>query len=721
MDFDNDGLKDLFISNGIPKRLNDIDYINYISNSDIQEKIRNNKMAEGDMQLIDQFPQIKLRNKFYRNNGDLSFVDLGSAIDNDKNTYSNGAVHADLDNDGDLDIVVNNIDDPVLVYENKSNDKKGKHYTAVKLKGPKNNINALGAKLIVFSGASLRTYEKYPVRGFQSSMEIPLHVGLGNSTIDSMILIWPDNSFQKLNWKSDSVFSVSYRTGLPHFDYSRLGPNSINTTEMVDISGEANFQYLHEENPFVEFDREPLIPFMVSREGPAVAVGDLNRDGFDDIFMGSSRTKKSAIFFQNAAGKFQRSIQPDLDNDSTYETVDACIIDVNGDKKNDLIVATGGNEYYGKDKHLLPLVYINNGQGSFKKLADAFPAIFLTASCIISTDFNNDGATDLFVGARAVPWEYGQVPASYLLQNDGTGHFKDVTASIAKDLSEVGFVKSAIWIDIDKDGDDDLVLSLEWGSITAFINEKGVFKKKELTEKKGWWNFVLPCDIDGDGDIDFIAGNQGLNSRIKPSAKEPVRLYYNDFDDNGKKEQVLTYYLAGKEILFYNKDELQKQIPAIRKRFLYAEDFAKASLEEIFTKEKLKTASVLTADFFSSSVLINDGNLNFSIQALPWQAQLSPYKDAVVIDANGDSLPDILLFGNSYESNTQMGRHDGDYGTVLVNKGGGKFRCENINGLTIKGQVRRVKKISIDKKEAFILAKNNDSAMIIKFKDTLAL
>ncbi|HZH97008.1 MAG TPA: VCBS repeat-containing protein, partial [Flavisolibacter sp.] len=609
MDFDNDGLKDLFISNGIPRRLNDIDYVNFVTNSEIQEKIRNNDLAEKDMELINQFPQIKLRNKFFRNSSRLSFEDLETGIVNDKETYSNGAVYADLDNDGDLDVVVNNIDDPVLVYENKASGKKSDRYLSLKLTGPKTNINAVGAKAILFADSGIRIYEKYPVRGFQSSMEIPMHIGLKNTAADSMIIIWPDNTFQKLDKKSDSVLSVTYQEGLPRFDYDQLKPRLENATrQMVDMTDEVQLSYRHEENSFVEFDREPLMPFMVSREGPALAVGDIDGDGRDDVFMGASRAKKSGVFLQQANGQFIRSLQPDIDNDSTYEMVDACLVDVNGDKKTDLVVASGGNEYYGEDKHQLPLLYLNDGKGQFKKLADAFHQIYLTASCITPDDYNKDGAVDLFIGARTVPWEYGEIPSSYLLQNDGSGHFKNVTGAIAKDLSQVGFVKSASWINLDKDDDDDLVLSLEWGGITAFINEKGVFKKKVLTDKKGWWNFTLPFDVDGDGDLDLIAGNQGLNGRINPSPAEPVRLYYNDFDDNGKKEQVVTYYLSGKEIPFANKDELQKQIPIIRKKFLYAADFAKSGLKEIFTGEKLKSASLLSADYFASSVLINDGN-----------------------------------------------------------------------------------------------------------------
>jgi hypothetical protein len=309
------------------------------------------------------------------------------------------------------------------------------------------------------------------------------------------------------------------------------------------------------------------------------------------------------------------------------------------------------------------------------------------------------------------------VPQSYLLENDGHGHFKDVTLQYSSELSKVGFVKGAVWVDLNKDGRKDLIVSTEWGGIYAFINENGSFKKQVLTEKKGWWNFVLPVDLNGDGNIDIIAGNEGLNNRLTASRKEPVRLYFNDFDDNGKREQVLTYYLDDHEIPFANKDELQKQIPIIKKKFLYAKDFAKANLDEIFSEEKLKNADVLTADYFANSVLINHGNLNFITMPLPWLAQLSPYKDGIIVNANNDSLPDILLVGNFYENNIQMGRNDADFGTILVNKGNGQFECESINGLQIEGQVRHIKKINIGKQEAYILARNNDSLMVIKFKD----
>jgi len=718
MDFDNDGLKDLFISNGIPKRMNDMDYVNFISNEEIQEKLRENKMDEKDMALVNKFPEIKIPNKFYLNKGNLAFEDQGESIKNDKSTFSNGAIYADLDNDGDLDVVVNNVDDPVLVYENKSNDKKDKPYVSIKLRGSDKNINAVGAKVVLFANGGIRTYEKNPARGFQSSMEIPMHIGLVNTKIDSAFLIWPDNTYQyiTLNPNQPQVL-FTYKTGLPKFDYGIITHHWKNETRpMENITAETGLNYIHQENPFIEFNREFLIPHMVSTEGPALAVGDINHDGLEDIFIGASKTFHNAVFLQQPNGKFLQMKQPAMLPDSMCEDVDAQFIDVNKDGYPDLVVATGGNEYYGEDNHLKPRVYINDGKGNFSKKEDAFGNIFVTQSCVVPLDFNGDGNTDLFIGGRDVPWDYGKIPRSYLLQNDGTGKFTDVTDQYCKELGNIGMVTQAIWFDINKDGKKDLIVCCEWGGIYAFINNNGTFTKKVLSDKNGWWNFVLPVDLNNDGNIDLIAGNLGLNSRLKASTKEPVKLYYNDFDDNGKKEQILTYFLNGREIPFANKDELQKQMPVIKKKFLYAEDFAKASLEEIFDKSKLESSQVLTANYYSNSVLINHGNLNFTTEPLPWEAQLSPYRDAIVVDANGDQLPDILMVGNYYDNNIQMGRYDADFGSLLINKGKGKFAVENINGLQIKGQVRHIKPITIHQQPAYILSKNNDSTIIIRFQ-----
>ena len=718
MDFDNDGLKDLFISNGIPKRMNDMDYVNFISNGEIQQKLRENKMDDKNLALVNKFPEIKIANKFYSNKGDLVFQDMADSIVNDKSTYSNGAIYADLDNDGDLDVVVNNIDDPALIYENKSNDKKDKSFVEIRLKGAERNINAIGAKVVVFANGGIRTYENCPVKGFQSSMEVPLHIGLDKTTIDSAFLIWPDNTCQPVQLNV-SHLSFTYKRNLPAFDYKKITTFHKNETVPVeDITTSVNLKYKHEENPFVEFNRESLIPHMVSTEGPALAVADINHDGLDDVFIGSSKTFHNAIFLQQPGGKFQQMTQPEMLPDSMFEDVDAVWTDVNNDGNIDLVIASGGNEYYGEDPHLLPRVYLNDGKAHLKKSENAFAGLFETFSCIVPYDFNEDGFVDLFLGGRCVPWEYGQIPHSHLFQNDGTGKFIEVTEKQAKGLSQIGMVTQAVWIDLDKDGDKDLIVCCEWGGINAFVNSKGNFTRKELTGKMGWWNFVLPIDIDNDGDIDLVAGNLGLNSRLKASSREPVRLYCNDFDNNGKREQVLTYYLNGKEIPFANKDEIQKQIPEIKKKFLYAGDFAKASVSDIFSADKLKTAQILTAGYFANAILINDGKMNFTTTSLPWEAQLSSYRDAIAINANNDNLPDILLIGNYYDNNIQMGRYDADFGTILVNKGKGVFSCESPNGLQIKGQVRHIKEITIGKQQAYILAKNNDSTRVINFFST---
>jgi hypothetical protein len=717
MDFDNDGMKDLFVSNGIPKRMNDIDFINYIGNEEIQNKLATNKTHEKDLALTDKFPQIKIPNKFFKNTGNLAFADQEQQVADNKPTYSNGAIYADLDNDGDLDVVVNNINDPVMLYENKTNDKHDKAFVDIRLKGPAGNINGIGAKLVLFGNNQLYLYEKQAVHGFMSAMEIPLHIGLDKIKPDSAFLVWPDNTYQRINLQANnSQLTLNWQKGQPTFDYKTITSFRKNpSAHIANITDSVRLDYLHKENHFAEFDREPLIPHMLSTEGPALAVADINNDGLEDVYVGAAKWEKSAVYLQKPGGTFYRTAQPGLDNDSTFEDVDACITDVNNDGFPDLVVASGGNEFYGSDEHLLPRVYLNDGKGQFTRLPNAFTGLYETLSCVVPYDFNKDGFVDLFIGGRAMPWAYGQIPHSYLLQNDGTGKFKDVTAEHAKDLGNAGLVTRALWFDLDKDGDKDLICSFEWGGIDAWINNNGEFTRKALTDKKGWWNFVFPCDIDNDGDIDLVAGNLGLNSRLKASEKEPVRLYYNDFDENGKKEQVLTYYVQGKEIPFANKSELEKQMPVLKKNFLYAEDFAKAELKDLFPSEKLNAAEILTANYFYNAILINDGHMQFNTQTLPWEAQLTSFRDAAVINANNDSLPDLLLGGNYFENNVEMGRYDADWGTILINKGQGRFEVESPNGLSIKGQVRRIQKIEIAKKEAFVLARNNDSVMVVRF------
>lgn len=720
MDFDNDGYKDLFVSNGIPKRLNDIDYVNYVSNDEIQSKIRANKMEEKDMALIDNFPEIKLPNRFFLNKGDGSFEDVAKLVGKNESTFSNGAAYADLDNDGDLDIVVNNIEDPVLIYKNTSADKKGKRLVSFQLKGKTGNISAVGARLVLFEDKQIQYYEKFPARGFLSSMEIPLSVAATKNAVDSAWLIWPDNKFQTINIPADSLITIKldYKEGLPQCNYNIL--QQFSTIETIipfeDVTDKTNLTFQHKENQFNEFDREPLMPFMVSREGPATAVADINNDGLDDIFIGSVKWEKSAVFLQQTNGTFSRTVQPALDVDSTYEEVDACWTDVNSDGNMDLLVASGGNEYYGTTMYLTPRLYLNDGKGKLTRLQEAFPLMNMSASTILAVDINNDGIMEVFVGGRAVPFQYGTIPQSYLLRNDGTGKFSDITKQAAPELSAIGFVKDAKQVDIDKDGDTDILLALEWDRIVIMKNTNGKFTRQYLSGEKGWWNFILPADIDNDGDFDLLAGNQGLNSRLKATKKAPVNFYYNDFDGNGKKDQVITYYLGGKEIPFANKADLERQMPVIKKKFLYAEEFAKASANEVFGKEKIKEAVHFSADYFANTIFINDGKMNFTIKELPWQAQLTTYRDALIDDINKDGFPDILLAGNFYPNNIQMGRYDADMGSVLINSGKGNFRYVRLSNLYVKGEVRHIRRIRTMGQEIFLYVRNNDGLLFFQKK-----
>jgi hypothetical protein len=717
MDFDNDGNKDLFVSNGIPKRLNDIDYINFVSNDEMQKQLREGSVGEKDMALMNKFPEIKIPNQFFNNKGNLIFHDIKDSIGNNKNTFSNGAIYADLDNDGDLDIVVNNINEPALVYENKSNDNKTKSFASIKLKGPDQNINAIGSKIILFANSGIRTYENTPVHGFQSSMVGPILIGLNDTKIDSAFLIWPDNTFQPIEIKENLQTAYVYQKNLPTFDYKNLTGYFKNpSTLMENITAETGLDYKHEENNFNEFDREALLPQMISKEGPALAVADINHDGLDDLFVGASKTFHNAIFLQKPSGKFIRQQQPQMNIDSMWENSDADWVDVNNDNNLDLVIATGGNEYYGTDQHLLPLLYLNDGKGNLSRKQDAFSGIYVTQSVVESFDFNGDGFMDLFIGGRVLPWNYGAIPRSFLLQNDGTGKFIDVTKQYSQDLLQPGMVTNACCFDLNKDGNEDLLLCYQWGGIDAFMNNNGTFSKIQLTTKKGWWNFILPYDIDNDGDIDIIAGNFGTNSKLKASEKEPISLYVNDFDDNGQQEQVLCYFLGGKEIPFATKQELEKQLPYLKKNFLYAKDFASTSLTSLFGKNKIKNAQRLTADYFSNSILINKGDMQFETKALPFETQLSQYRTAVVVNANNDLLPDIMMLGNFYDNNVEIGRNDADFGTILLNKGRNDFESHILNGIQIKGQVRHVASIQLRNQTAYLLAKNNDSLQVIKFK-----
>ena len=714
LDFNNDGLKDLFVSNGIPKRMNDIDYVNFISDETIQNSFKTNGITNKDLELINKLPEIKLPNQFYVNEGNEKFKNISTEIKNTLPTFSNGSIYADMDNDGDVDIVTNNINDKALLYENTTAKDTSNKYAAIQAIGSSTNINAIGSKLLIFSKNKILAYENYPVHGFLSSMQIPMFVGLKNVQIDSAIFVWNDNSCQKINIDLNKIQNITYKTGLQKFDYTILNKkNTDNTFSFEEITALCKLVYTHQENKFNEFDREPLLPFMNSTKGPAVAVADINKDGLEDVFIGASKTFRNAIFLQNPNGTFAKTTQPNMLLDSMWENTQALFGDVNGDTFLDLIIANGGNEFYGGDEHMLPLLYLNDGKANFTRKVDAFPNIFQTQSCIALNDFNNDGKQDLFIGCNAEAWNYGNKVNSFLLQNDGTGKFTDVTKIFSKDLANANMVTDAKWVDINGDNKKDLITSSYWGTINAYLSNGNTFDKKILKNEKGFWNTIYITDINNDGKPDIIAGNLGTNNKFNASITEPTKMYYNDFDDNGKYECIVTYFLNGEEIPMSSKMEIEKRLPFIKKKYLYASDYAKASITDMFKKDKINKSIINEVNYLQSVALINNGNNTFTTIALPKEAQWSSIN---AISNIGENKSNLFLAGNFYDNNIQLGKFDSNYGLIYNFNNNGFKALNPFYNFNFTGQVRHITPIKIKGEQAYLIIKNNDPLQVVKIK-----
>jgi enediyne biosynthesis protein E4 len=576
------------------------------------------------------------------------------------------------------------------------------------------NTDGIGAKLFLYSNGNLQMQECMPTRGFQSSMDTRLTFGTGKiSVLDSVLVVWNVGTYQKLiGVKTNQKLVLKQIDASGKFDYNIFSLSKKKLFQKTYVSG---LDYKHTENDFVEFNREGLLPFMLSAEGPAASIGDVNGDGMDDIYLGGSKWQCGLVFLQTKSGEFVELPQPLLKADSTYEDVNSVLFDADKDGDLDLFVVSGGNEFYGKSKFMKSRLYLNNGNGKFDHFGN-LPELFLTGSCVRISDFDNDGDLDLFLGARSIPWKYGIPADSYLLLNDGKGNFVDGTIQIAPDLNKFGFVKDAVWADIDNDGDDDLIIAAEWRPITIFYNDKGKLNQQESTQfnsNSGWWNTIVTGDFDEDGDLDIVAGNLGLNSKLAASSKNPVRLYVNDFDKSDSTKQILTHVINDIEYPFNNRDEITKQIPSLKKKYLSYQMFSKSKFEDFFSKSIIDHSIIHTATNFESIYIENKGNGIFDSRPLPASVQFSSINAFTVIDFNHDGHLDLLVGGNFFRSNIQMGRYDANFGAILIGDGKGNFKSISAgeSGLSVNGETRRILPLNFENRMLYMFVRNNDSVV----------
>ncbi len=710
-DYDNDGFKDIFISNGIKGATNDMDFISFIANDNIQKRIEKG-MNKEDLTLINELPNKKTTNYFYHNNGDLTFKNTSNIWSETIPSYSNGAIYSDLDNDGDLDIVTNNINEKAFLYENRSDQLSVQNnFIKLKLKGNKSNPDAVGAKVFIYTKDKTQISEVFRTRGYLSSVTSVQHFGLGNSkTVDSIRVLWPDGySSIKKNIKANQLLFLDIKEEV-FLQENEKNPLGVRENNNIGL------RVKHQDYETKDFSIEPLAPYASSNEGPHITVIDVNKDGLEDVFIPGGRFKSASLFLQQADGEFIKSEQPDFGLFKRYEDIDQSFFDVDQDGDLDLFTVYGGNESY-SNYQSAPALFIND-QGTFKRQSEAFPDITINAAIVTKSDIDADGDIDIFIGSNAVPGKYGLVPKNYLFKNMGDGTFKEVTSTAALELYTLGNVSDAKFVDINNDMFDDLILIGHYMPITIMLNDgKGNFNREHNTSLKntnGWWNAIEVHDMDQDGDLDIIAGNWGLNSRLTASIEEPIQLYLSDFDDNGKIDPIVTYFYKGKETPIATKDELVKQIPELNKKYLSYTTFAEADFQDYFSISKVKKAQKREVHILSTTYFENKGNLNFVAHKLPWEAQISSVHDILIDDINDDQYPDIILGGNTYEINTQLSRLDASYGVVLLNdKKNGFISCEQ-PVFSVKGAVRSIEKIIVKEEEYLLFGINNDSLQVIK-------
>lgn len=714
-DMDNDGLKDLFIANGIYRDLTDQDYLQYVSSDEVINSIVTNNQVDY-ARLIDIIPSNPIENQAYKNLGDLKF-NRDAALGLETKGFSNGAAYGDLDNDGDLDLVVNNVNMPLFVYKNTSENKTNNNFIQFNLKGTGKNTFAVGTLIEVSQGDNTYSVAQQPIRGFQSSMDQRPHIGLPSDNSVQVKVTWPNGMVTiKDEVQTNQLLQLEMLDGVVNTNLSEA-PDAIIFSEINAVDA-----YVHQENNFIDFNRDRLLHHMMSTPGPKSAIGDLNKDGIQDVIIGGSKGFRSEVLLGNQQGQYKHSKEFNFSEDLAAEVTAVALLDADGDGDLDIYLGNGGIEFSKFSSELADQLYLNNGDGIFSPSPNVLPTAssYFNTSVVSTGDFDQDGDTDLFVGERSITAAYGVPVNGHLLRNDGNGIFADQTAILAPGLNEIGMITDANFNDIDADGDLDLVVIGEFMGIEIFLNDQGSFTKKasELQQEKGWWSALKIADVNQDGFPDLIVGNHGENSRFKASKEQPICLFVQDFDQNGALDPVMGFTATDGKVYPYNlRHNLIDQMKGLKKKFPDYNSFKNADLNTIFSEEALNLSTKATAVELKTSIYINDGNGGFTSIPLPKQVQMSPIFAIETGDFDLDGDIDIVLAGNLFRVKPEVGRYDASFGTFLENTGNDTigtpiFKVTPGNkGLKVTGEVRSIQKTN----NTLLFVRNSDAILRYKF------
>jgi len=719
-DMNNDGIRDLFVANGIFQDLTNQDFLQYASNEEFVKSVIEKKSVDYK-KLTEIIPSNPVPNFAFENRGDLQFVNKATEWGLDQPGFSNGSAYGDLDNDGDLDLIVNNVNMKSFVYRNETDKKNpGNRFLKFILKGTGKNTQAVGATITITGHDTTWYGEQQPTRGFESSVDPRPNFGLGKTKVVQKIRVdWPDGRYTEIDSiETNQIITLEQEKGLQN------NPDFKPATFSTWLEpAEQKIDFIHQENLFVDFDRDKLIYQMLSTEGPGVCGGDINGDGLEDFYIGGAKGQSGSVFLQNTKGGFQKLISNDFETDGDSEDTKSLFFDADGDGDQDLYVCSGGNDFSSESSALADRLYLNNGKGGFTKSQQILPAgLYESTSTVKAADFDRDGDLDLFVGVRLKPFAYGIPMNGYILRNDGKGNFENVSDQVAPELKGIGMITDATWEDVDGDQDSDLLVVGEYMPIVIFINTNGTFSNQTsnlgLNETKGWWTKIQSMDADGDGDMDFILGNHGLNSRFKADDRHPLELFVSDFDRNGTIEHILCAYNGDQSYPFALRHDLIAQMPYLKKSFLKYDDYKNATIKDIFTEDQLKEALRLEARIMTTSVLINEGKMNWRLKPLPVEAQFSPIYAIATDDFDQDGITDILLGGNLYGVKPETGRYDASHGLILKGNGKGDFIAISPlqSGINIDGEVRDFSILKGKGGNKYLLvARNNMQALLYQF------